>query len=145
MSDADRLLDELDRRYSSVDIYRTADKSWRVRIITSGSDRVAAGETLAAALEAAVAMRPPLPRFRRQPRADDTHVIKLGSVWSVEFGGGGRYGRYRTKTEAEASAATMRQRQADAFAAWQSEVGPLVADGGHGVRWLWLDDPQEMG
>lgn len=139
----DELVAVLDQRAHSVDIYRTLNDGWRVRVIERGADRTVAGFTIQAALEAAVALRPPLPRYRRCPRHRDWEVVKDGSAWRLNCTDGSS-SRWPTKKAATATQERFRERLRADIEQWGRDIAPLTWQG-HGESWLWNDDPVEMG
>ena len=139
----DELIAVLDERGRSVDLYRTLDDGWRVRVIEPGADRTVAGATIQAALEAAVALRAPLPRHPRPPRHRSWEIVKDGSTWRLDCSDGST-SRWPTKKAAQARQAVYQQWHETACREWIRDFNHLTV-GGHGETWLWIDDPQEMG
>lgn len=139
----DDMVAVLDQRAHSVDMYRTLDDGWRVRVIEPGADRTVAGPTIQAALEAAVALRPPLPRHHRCPRWRDWEVVKDGSSWRLDCTDG-TTSKWPTRKAATTTQERFRERLRADIEQWGRDVAPLTWQG-HGTEWLWDDDPIEAG
>lgn len=139
----DEMVAVLDQRAHSVDMYRTLNDGWRVRVIERGADRTVAGPTIQAALEAAVALRPPLPRYRRCPRHRDWEVVKDGSAWRLNCTDGST-SKWPTRKAATTTQERFRERLRADIEQWGRDIAPLTWQG-HGESWLWDDDPIEAG
>ena len=139
----DDMVAVLDQRAEKLDLYRAHDNTWRVRVVERGADRTVAGPTIQAALEAAVALRPPLPRYPRSPRWRDWEIVKDGSSWRLNCTDGSS-SRWPTRKAAAAQQDKQRERLRADIEAWGEFIAPLTWQG-HGEFWLWDDDPIEAG
>lgn len=139
----DEMVAVLDQRAFKIDLYRAHDNTWRVRVVERGADRTVAGPTIQAALEAAVALRPPLPRYRRCPRHRDWEVVKDGSAWRLNCTDGST-SKWPTRKAATTTQERFRERLRADIEQWGRDIAPLTWQG-HGESWLWDDDPVEMG
>ena len=139
----DEMVNVLYQRAHKVDLYAAHNLTWRVRVIEPGADRTVAGFTIQAALEAAVALRPPLPRYPRSPRWRDWEIVKDGSVWRLNCTDGST-SKWPTRKAATTTQERFRERLRVAIELWERDVAPLTWQG-HGESWLWDDDPIEAG
>lgn len=105
-------------------------------------------ETIQAALEAAVALRPPLPRYPRAPRHRSWEIVRAGSAgWRlIETDGAWAttLSTHRTRKAVQARLEMLREQHEIACREWVRDINPLTVSG-HGTAWRWEDDPEEMG
>jgi hypothetical protein len=139
---ADECVEILDGRYRNIDPYRALDGAWRVRLdwhTPNGVEEITvAGDTLTAALRAAVDAKPPLPRIPRPPVVPTITVHRDGGSWRCNSDGA-VWGRFSTRKAAEAKAAEVVESLTAAAEAWQQHYGARTRTG-HGTDWLWSDE-----
>lgn len=139
MSDVETLIELLDHRYATMDLWRTmGNTSWCVKVETSdGRSKTANEPTLTEALVAAgeiqflpaVPPQPPLERFEVVKNASET-------TWKwqvVSADRASRAGSYATKREAAAVAERATELSSERFWTWQSEHADTVASGVEGI------------